>query len=187
MQVAINIHLFLHLLSWSVMCWRVSPRLDSFLFRFVCINSALSTVQFEILILSYHIVVNLKFFPFIIFSNLFLLNLHCFGDWIWKQDLMIKPYIFILLCTIDVHFNRLVFILKMTCWCSNKAEMHCVIYIVNYSKITVAGRAAERFYFFFFCEFLVSKKTKWVTERLSCKWLISWIIPFQTIFYHWSV
>lgn len=130
-------------------CAGVFPlRLDSLLFRFVCINLAPSTVQLEILILLTYCC-QPKVFPFLSYSQTFLLlNLHCFGDWIWKQDLMIKPYILILLCTIDVHFNRLVFILKMTCWCSNKAEMHCVIYIVNCSKITVAGRVAERFYFF---------------------------------------
>lgn len=43
-------------------------------------------------------------------------------DLIWKQDLMIKPYILFLLSSFDVYFNTLVFILKMQQ--SNNAPCH---------------------------------------------------------------
>lgn len=141
------------------MCWRVSLQtwFISFslcLHKFSSFNSSIWNSH------SLNILLSTWSFSLLSYSQtFFLLNLHCFGDWIWKQDLMIKPYIFILLCTIDVHFHRLVCVLKMTCWCSNKVEMHYVIYIVNYSRITVAARVAEGF-FFFSCEFLASKKTK---------------------------
>lgn len=96
-------------------------RVDSFLFNFVCINLALSTVQFEILTLLTHCC-QPRVFTFYCILKPFFFQIYIVLGLIWKQDPMIKPYILILLYTIDVF----VFILKMTCWCSNKAITHCV-------------------------------------------------------------
>ena len=107
-------------------------RVDSFLFSFACINLAPSIVQFEILILWTHCC-QPSIFPFYYSLKSFLFfQIYTALGLIWKQDLVIKPYILILLYIIDVF----VFILKMTCWFRNKATTHCVTYTVNDSKIT---------------------------------------------------
>jgi len=78
-------------------------------------------------------------------SNLSFFQIYTALGLIWKQDLMIKPYILILLYIIDVF----VFILKMTCWCRNKATTPCVTYTANDFKIM--GRRESCWKWLVFC------------------------------------
>lgn len=115
-------------------------RVDSFLFSFVCINLALSTVQFEILTLLTHCCQPRVFTFYCILKPFFLSNLHCFGPNLKARphDQTIHSHPTLYNWCICFHFENDMLMQQQ----SNNTL--CTWYTVNDSKIAVVGRVVER-------------------------------------------